>query len=62
MLRLGLVLQALDKHISQVNIEPVYYYLNDPQFMGNTQKTHDTKINQTQLNKWDFTLKKYGYH
>ena len=47
-----LCLEPRDDHMSQTNIAPVYCYLDNPQPMGNTQKTHTgilwyTKTNHT---------------
>ena len=52
--------------MSQRYIEPVYYYLDGPQTMGNTQKIQDTLVHFTvplrKLSRWGSTLQKHGYH
>ena len=51
MLCVGLLPQARREHIALTNIKQVYYYFEDPQPMGNTQKTHGTMLHFTALLK-----------
>ena len=66
MLGEGLV-QALNDHISQTNIEAVFYYfIGVARHIGRTQKTHE--MNQNKLNTYilkmlgPITLKRWKSH